>query len=52
MSKQTMIEKAIKSLDDEIVILELAKARLVAQQKAKPVVRRPRVVAKVEDRSA
>lgn len=39
--KMTALEKAIKSLDDDIAVLEAAKARLLAQQGKAPAKRKP-----------
>jgi uncharacterized small protein (DUF1192 family) len=36
VAKQTQLDKAIAQIDQEIAVLQAAKARLVAQQKAKP----------------
>ena len=44
MSKKTQIDKAIDALDEDILVLEAAKARLV-QQKVKTPVRKPRRIA-------
>jgi len=43
MPKQTQLEKAIAQIDEQIKVLQLARAHLVAQQ-AKPKPARPRVV--------
>lgn len=52
MGKQTAIDRAIQNLDEKIAALQLAKQHLVEQQQKPVVAKRPRKLAKVEDRSA
>jgi hypothetical protein len=49
MAKQSQLEKAIASLNDQIKTLELARAHLLEQVKKAPARKRPRVVPKDED---
>lgn len=52
MNRKTAIEKAIEAIDADIAVLQLAKAKLLQQQKPQTT-RRPRVVpAKDEKQSA
>jgi hypothetical protein len=44
MAKQSALDRAIQNLDEKIAALQLARAHLVEQQKAKPVRTKPRRV--------
>ena len=50
MARQTQLERAIAQFDSEILVLQLAKARLMNQQ-AKAPARKPRVVSRVDEKA-
>lgn len=51
MARQTQLERAIAQFDSEILVLQLAKAKLMNQQQQKAPARKPRVVSRSDEKT-